>query len=341
METVFNPLTGEFDYTGDGEKRLVFYDEMEKMYSVSTDTLSEWQAVEVSPSVKIIFLWCADIGGSVIYGIFAATADNGRSYHLPGDPKGTILEEYIRKQDGKYSSNPGIYYTYSTNAPYVLQNGELRPIDHICDFPSIQVKSGLTVEEVTMQEAGDCAKSVYYDGVKKIFLAQGWETGKYYKNWAPSKTVYDKSFYTSKHRLLSVNGKLTTTDSDGLAYIHDMPERAMTMEVGNKMLYLPFNARSIVNLPPNIAGGVSVPLSPLPVPGEPIGNVKYSILINPSLSGAITIRPSITAEARIFWQDGTAPESISNTELMEVELIFSVYLNCYFGRWKKFSAVLT
>ena len=341
MKTVFNPITGNFDYVGDGEKRLFFADQMEFIRSVWIDTLSEWQAVEVSPYVKICFIWYTKIADSVSTGIFAVTADNGRSYHLPEDPKGTILEEYISKMDGKYSSKPGIYYTNSSNAPYILQNGELRPIDHICDFPTIQVSSDLTVEEVTMQESGDYPAGVYYDTAKMIFLAQGSYTGKFYKNWAPSKAVYAKDFYTSQQRLFIATGKLITKDGDGLAYTHDMPVKVMTMIPGGTMLYLPFNTRTIVNVPSNVAGSVRVPLSPLSVPGRPIGCVKYSILINPSLSPAATITSSITANASIFWQDGTAPESISNAEFMEIELIYSVNLNRYFGRWKKFSLVLT
>lgn len=339
MKTVFNPITGNFDYVGNGEKRLFFDNEIDGIYSVRIDTLAEWKAVEVSPSVKICFLWCASISRSVIYGIFVATANNGRSYHLPEDPKGTILEEYISIRNGEYYSKPGIYYNSDDNAPYVLQNGELRPIDHICDFPTIQVSSGLTVEEVTMQEAGDYAKNLHYDTAKEIFLAEGSVTGKFYKNWAPSKTVYAKSFYTSKQSLIA-NGKLITNDG-GLAYTHDMPVKAINMTSVGTLLYLPFNTRTIVNVPPDIAGSVRVPLSPLAVPGRPIGPVKYAILINPSKSPAVTITPSITANASIFWQDGTAPESISNAEFMEIELIFSVNLNRYFGRWKKFSVVLT
>ena len=321
MKTVFNPITGNFDYVGDEKNATA------PVFDADESGTRETAVQLTSADFKMLCTEDAEVvfRDYIVHNIITNDRETvcvfglkvNQSYYLPLNPEGTILEDHIYVENGSYKvkanlfkcSANGHYYKYYNNSGGRLLDLSARTENIL---PFYRIVTG-TIRGFSDSMADGRIDDIVFASTYNRFLAVT-NTG-YYTQWCDDLYLCHDDYNIAGHLYRNDSGDLYYKNSDGLALLGNLPIRFLGNSTGGARTYIiPPNCQYHIDHKQPTYATLSFMTS---VPALTFsGKLRFSVFIDGRKTAPSAL--SFLSTVTILWDGGDVPE-INTGEVLWIE----------------------
>ena len=312
MKTVFNPITGNFDYVGDEKNATapVFdADESGSRSSAALLTPADFKMLCTEDAIVVFkdFTF-PNIITSVRETVRAFGLKVNQSYYLPLNPEGTILEDHIYVENGSYKVKAKLFKCSADRHCYKIYNN-VDGQECLLDLTA-RTENILPFSRIVTGSFRSFSDSMADDRIAEIVFAPTYNrflavtgTG-YYTQWRDDVYLCHNDYNKAYHLYRSDSQDLYYKTSSGLALIGNLPMRSVGNEVAGSRAYTispdyQYHIDHKINTPVTLNFMTSVPVETFS------GKLRFSVFIDGRKTAPVALH--FLSTAPILWNGGDVP----------------------------------